>query len=911
MSKLKLSHLVARIATIPEKRRRHVVGVRSRDSWKGEYENQVNGVTYAVRQCDSPIAFRDALRQPKPNAINVLVTGLSDNDLGLDSLLRLAGSRMLTIDRWQLVKDSFHARSVDPRISHHNWIAELLIDIKPAGGFSPVAGGFLDAETVWPLMLRATIGMRADTMDLQTILNWSKNSDFVKRWRSMPEEFHTGAIEWMTTVAGPAAALILHAATRNDSPDALPIGLALDVLLNPKHRHELSLPLVRLDERFLGGQSPRIELLQRWAVASKNVVHFQLENSPTELKQALSRADAILKEIGADAMAYLSDVSPIGFNQRLSRFGTTLADQISQQAFVFSDPLRERCQAIFGHMKAQAEPLRLDRIKMAVRLLRWLGKEKQQPSNFGSFEEAADYQLAEGSFVDWARLSINVVEPSSDLSSAFEKLFNAASQIRHQQAQRFANLLSEWTGLGQSSRDLPGIENVLSQIVAPLAKRQPILLIVMDGMSTAVFRELITDIVRRDWYWLVGEQRGRLGGALATIPSVTERSRSSLLCGKLVKGAHEMESREFPKHDALLKCCKAGHPPELFHKSALAPGDESDLSGRVRMSIQDTDKQVVSVVVNAIDDHLEKSQQLETSWTRDGIKVLPLLLHEAKTAGRLVVLVSDHGHIIECNTTYVPAEGAGERWRPAEGAPGDGELLIQGSRVVNEANKVIAPWNEKIRYTRGKKNGYHGGINPQEMIFPIAVISPTDDFPAGWIEAAPDDPLWWDEQYFQPTVVEAGKRLATAPPGLLFDLYGSEPEEVPSESTKVQTHTPGEQETTPTGSAPVSQVKVAEWIESLMASSVFDSQKEMVTRGRPSDDLIRNVLAALDQQGGKLTDPALARAVAMPQMRVRGLISNMIRILNVDSYDILKYDAVSNTIELNKELLVKQFGLKT
>ena len=35
--------------------------------------------------------------------------------------------------------------------------------------------------------------------------------------------------------------------------------------------------------------------------------------------------------------------------------------------------------------------------------------------------------------------------------------------------------------------------------------------------------------------------------------------------------------------------------------------------------------------------------------------------------------------------------------------------------VIPESKALIAPWSEKVRYGV-KKNGYHGGITPQEMI---------------------------------------------------------------------------------------------------------------------------------------------------------------------------------------------------
>ena len=66
------------------------------------------------------------------------------------------------------------------------------------------------------------------------------------------------------------------------------------------------------------------------------------------------------------------------------------------------------------------------------------------------------------------------------------------------------------------------------------------------------------------------------------------------------------------------------------------------------------------------------------------------------------------------------ATEGGERWRANDGQPGDGELEVQGPRVLlAEGHRLIAPWSERVRYG-ARKNGDHGGLTPQEMLIPIA-----------------------------------------------------------------------------------------------------------------------------------------------------------------------------------------------
>jgi hypothetical protein len=66
---------------------------------------------------------------------------------------------------------------------------------------------------------------------------------------------------------------------------------------------------------------------------------------------------------------------------------------------------------------------------------------------------------------------------------------------------------------------------------------------------------------------------------------------------------------------------------------------------------------------------------------------------------------------------------------------------------------------------------------------------------------------------------------------------------------------------------------------------------------------------ALDSRGGKMTTAALARAINCPPIRFRGLLAVAQRVLNVDGYAVLARDEASDTVELNRDLLCRQFDL--
>jgi len=215
-----------------------------------------------------------------------------------------------------------------------------------------------------------------------------------------------------------------------------------------------------------------------------------------------------------------------------------------------------------------------------------------------------------------------------------------------------------------------------------------VLLIVIDGMSVAVCRELLSNLTRHEWVALAEPNHRFNRPGVAVIPSVTEFSRTSLLTGKLNQGGQNEEKKGFQNHPRLTGSNKNTQPPLLYHKAGLQGPDQSDLAGDLRKEIASS-RSVVGVIVNAVDDNLLKGEQLDTRWSREQIQVLPTLLHEARNASRLVVLVSDHGHVLDCQTQHRPGTDettGGERWRPAGVAPTEGETLISGSRVLSAGN---------------------------------------------------------------------------------------------------------------------------------------------------------------------------------------------------------------------------------
>ncbi|MEO2032275.1 MAG: BREX-2 system phosphatase PglZ [Planctomycetaceae bacterium] len=889
------SQIKAQVAAIRKKiPHARTVAIRAKGRWTGEAVRQDGEETYSIHQCDSPLAMRIALREGDDSATRVLITDVDDRQIGDDILVRLKPRKVVPLDSWQIVKSLFQARTIDPRITKYPWIAETLMDLPPAA-FSPVASGFLDAETVWPILLGRLIGLHGDTPDLLSLLKWSTDADNVAQFRSVPAPFRDAAIEWLAGLAGPTATTVLNCVAHRERPDALPIGLAVGVVFHPNAAGKLEKAAGKMEERYLGGQSPKPPIVAAWNAAATDVVRLGLSDSRLK-QQLLTRADEILREVGADSHAWLSDTSPIGFDLRLADLGKRLSQVLSSKKNISTEPLAEARDAVLQHDRHGKERRRMERVEMAMRLVRWLA-DKDDADTPQSLAEAATNHLREGGFVDWARLTLRTGDPVRELSEAYAQLFDRATSASEQRSQTFAGLLRDWTAAKTTDDTIAPVEQILDRVVAPLASQTPVLVIVIDGMSVAVFRELMEDVLGHDWVLLAEDGVGLRPG-MATVPSVTEVSRTSLLTGKLQQGSQQTEKAQFPEHPALLEQCRSGYPPVIFHKASLQESEDASLAADIRKEISSAHRKVVAVVVNAVDDHLLKGEQIDTRWSRDEIKVLPVLLHEAKIARRTVILLSDHGHILDCNASGKKHEG-GERWRLDEGEPNDGELRINGPRVViPESKKLIAPWTEKLRYGI-KKNGYHGGVTPQEMIVPIAVLSANDTQPDGWVEAAVDLPAWWEDSAItieeQDTPTPKIKPQPKKKTDLLFDMEAEEAAAIEPASKEQE---PGAKEP-----------EIAEWVTALLESPVYEDQKQLGGRAVPTDDVFQRLLTTIDGRGGKITSVALARAIQFSPMRLRGLLAVAQRVLNVDGYAVLTRDESSDTVELDRNLLLKQFDL--
>ena len=104
-------------------------------------------------------------------------------------------------------------------------------------------------------------------------------------------------------------------------------------------------------------------------------------------------------------------------------------------------------------------------------------------------------------------------------------------------------------------------------------------------------------------------------------------------------------------------------------------------------------------------------------------------------------------------------------------------------------------------------------------------------------------------------------------------------------------------------------VQADHWINTLLQSPVYASQRALAARVAPPDEQMRKLLLALEERGGKLSRAALAQRLALPEIRLNGLLSSVRRMLNGDQATVVTVDESAGTVELNRALLLQQFRI--
>lgn len=874
---------------LPKAKQRRLVLVYGRyENGSSEFTVQVAEDRWRVHIADqhSLLGIVDAWQQHQTERgvddVLVVTTSVDDEQLGWDIRGYAVGRATQTVDRARIVAQRFGATDLDPRIRTEPWLVDALLDAEPPGGW-PRNGSVLTRDAAVRALIGARLGGGAlpeGALDAGALLAWSLEPTGPDRFARLPEPERAGIAEWLADGVGEVARIILRLAAEGRAADAMPLGVVGTVATRTNASPEAALSFGGL----LAGVQPHALRTFTDAVAGTMERWIgEAESGGAVAAVARQRVTAVADR--ADELAANAHLTEALQHSRflpssLAATLRTLASALSPAPAKGSITAVERAlDEVRNHGLARLYPERLRTAEMAVRIHRWLATPMPEVP---SVSAALRHQMGDWAWVDRALTLLWAGEAAGDPAAAhaYRALYEGARERRDRLDQQFAERLTTWVPRA-SSNDTGGcllIEDILDQVARPVAAHRAPLIIVLDGMSTAVGTELGEQATFRGWREASPRQGERLA-AVTVIPSVTRAGRASLLSGALRVGDQSVERDGFAtfwgKHRPV---------PALFHKNDLAGHAGHRLSDALVAALAGDG--VVGVVLNTIDDALDHGKEGErTGWSIHDITYLAELLDAARGYGRPVVLVADHGHVLERSATERPAKASGvesARWRT--GPASDGEVELSGPRVLLGGGRVTVPWRADIRYTP-RKAGYHGGASLAEMVVPVLVLLPSEELlPTGWHLLSPEavTPEWWEQRRTAlpepaPDRKPTRRKPKPEPAVPLFSM------EEPAESESVG-------------------AKVVE-------TDTYAAQRASVPKA-PDKQVVAQVIDALLDADGSLSLSAVAERAGRAARRPQPFVTTLQRLLNVDQYEVLSLRDGGRSVKLDREMLQMQFGIR-
>lgn len=873
-----------------------------------EYIGRLEDTPIKLVYCVSELAMREALVEHDGNYCLVLVAPFGVTDLAQDVLARLWRNEPQRISPWRTLEQLTRVQSIDPRLPkrYGKWMAEALLSRYDRYEKSVHFGEVLDQETAWQALAVGYLGFNQQHSDLSGLFRWSiSNLSKHQSSSALPAEMQESIADWLSFTLNGLAPVVGQLIVRQPVEDLLAIGLVCSVIYHPNAVKDGALTFeqqfaanIKLKERQLNGIDAKTDSLAKFgekaALFVKDLITSE-QDGYQKVKNSIAKAEQLLASVDASDGAICSNVLPAGFRLRLITFGKALEQAVKKgDTYPSQLAFKELTLHVLGTLPGQRD--QIERAIMALRLVRWL----LAPEKNTDCSQLLKRYMDHGGFVDWARTQIWFGDAEDALSQVYQRLAEKIGDGREAENFAFGTSLESTARGDQLPSRLLYAEQALEKIVAPIAEQSPVLLLVLDGMSQAVYRELIEDFANHNWVELQREDLGESQSLVSALPSITNVSRYALLSGELGSGLAQDEKKNFANHALLKRIASTKFPPKLFHKQDLQQSGSGSLNSEVRALIAGTEHKILAAVINAVDDQLSSSSQVAFKWQLDSIRPLKQVLEAARESGRVVIVTSDHGHILEHETTYYSSSTeSGERYHSDTKTVREKEVIAKGTRVVGKDNTAVVPWSEKVRYSKSKNMGYHGGASLQEVSIPLGVFlsSGTENKLSGWKEVPLYRPDWW-------TLDTVSVVSEARPPEI-------KPEEKKTETKAAAKRKATEERIDDLFDVPEvpKNVTSEDWVERLFDSPVYKDAQSRLGRMAISNAELKEFLRLLNANGGQIMQAVVVRELKKPELRMRGFLSAAQRILNVDGYPILKVERDSQTIMLDVRALKTQFEL--
>lgn len=875
------------------RRKARVKLVRAQPVWTGDAVLTVAGHRVHVAEGVSGLAALEAIREVPQDEYVVVLTSLGVQELGSAVWVEAEGHEVANLDEWDSVPSYFGVRDKQtpkPVRALGSWVPETLAVWRPERGFLRAPGGVLSARHVVRALLAALLGVdRGDDLEvLSTTLAPFDDPGVKERLRSLNKQ----AIEELAQAASaeidPSVGMVLRATGRSGNVSAIAVGLVLaelwpvvpaDVSESVTVDPETAAARVRV-ERYLGIE-PSAVAAARYGAAARTVISRWLISDRIDALSVLDQAEAICADLGWAAGAVRSSFLFAGLHARVASFAARLREVAQAPSASASIAVDEAFRVLKSHEASGSLGESLATAEMAVRGARWLVAESPTPRTFStalvSFE-------ADGAWVERALGRLWSGDTDVELAQAYSTLAHAI-QTKRRAADAFAAEALSRDGV--LTDEVIPIEFLLEQRVVPLSSHNNVLLLVLDGMSVSTASTLIPEITRSGWVELVRADTKKRDVAVAMLPTVTEFSRTSLFAGEPTPGNQQVEKSRFAA------VCKG----VLFHKDDLRSDAGHALPPAVTSAIVDPKQKIVAAVLNTIDDALASADVDSLQWSLSSISNLQALLGAAAKSGRTVILTSDHGHVVERGGELRSIAGSPARWRTAESGPmAEGEVLLTGPRVLSSGGSAVLAVHDGLRYA-SKKAGYHGGASLAELAIPIAVLQSAGlAIAEGWLEAPPQEPIWWNEPLRQSADRQAAastlapsKRKRAKSPSVDSDQLGLFPE------------IDGAAFSDPAGAVTLGQ--------RLCQAPVFQQNRAAAGRHTVDDAQIARFIDTLIEFGGRAHQDTLAKILGVTTHVFRERLTSLRRMLMVNGYEIVRLELDRVTVALDEARLREQFAL--
>lgn len=841
------------------------IGIRTAGApeWLGDVDQQVEGVPLRVLSCPSLLAVLDGLAGSVVGTVTVLLTDLPESELGDAVLARLHRGKLLEADRHTLLADLLGTRGLDPRIRAESWLVDALIGLAGGGELPHTAGATLGRRRAVSLVVEARLGMDPERVDLPDLVAALDDPAVRSRWTGLSAPERAGLGTHLREVLGSGAGVVARLAeSRADVLAELLVAQAITAAPDDDTRAAAALGAFS-QSRFSAPRPAKVDLAAAGAAA---VTHVGAAPG-ARVSQQVRRGDVLLDELDAASLAARSSVLPRGFAERLAVAATSLDD--------------ESLAGLDTHREARLQPHRVARVRSAARLTRWLDT-TPAPTAATAAQALAEHARELG-WVDRCLADVRGGDADPRVATVLAAVASRSGATRADFDSAFAQRL---VVARETPADTLAVETVLPALVAPLAPKG-VLLVVVDGMSGAVAGDLTEAITAgRGWTEIVRAAGGGREAVLAALPTETHYSRSSLFRAALVTGGRSDERAAFASH----AFWPAGGAV-LVHKAGVGGRDGNDLGPELEEALAPSDAvpRVVGVVLNSVDDSLGKGRQsIDPAWRPEDVAGLPQLLERAATAGRIVVLTSDHGHMLEHGSELRSRPGGGARWHPPAGAPDSDEVLVSGPRVLTADGTAVLAATEQVRFG-SKAHGYHGGATLAEVAIPLIVLLPPGvEQPEGWFPAGAA-PHWW---------------TGTSPVHVASEPAPPPRRTVPKKAAPDQGEGLFE---LPSDDVPATRAKLSRGRRLLVSSAFQAAHAEMPVNRVPDPAVFAAVIDALVVAGGRLPTSAVAVVAGAAGRNPRGLVAALKRVLNRDSYAVLDLVDGGRAVALDIALLDEQF----